>query len=144
MNAVKDAQEPQAAGRLGAGLRLVLADAAGEHQGVQAAERGGHRGDLRAQPVCVHVQRQPGARVTPVGGEPYVAQVPGTTRQASAAPETSPTRCSETSGASASALPASACGPPAATTSSKRGRYTQTTIRTYVRIWPREVCRRDT
>jgi hypothetical protein len=51
----------------------VLADTAGEHQGVQAAERGGHRGDLRTQPVCVHLQRQAGARVTPVGGRPYVA-----------------------------------------------------------------------
>jgi len=41
-------------------LGLVLADPAGEHQGVQAAERGGHRGDLRA-----HIEAALGQPGTP-------------------------------------------------------------------------------
>jgi hypothetical protein len=66
--------------------------------------------------------------------------MPLATPRASAAPETSPTRCSAPgSGATASGRPASVWRPtcecsPAATASSKRGRYTHTTIRTYVRI----------
>ncbi len=37
----------------------MLADAAGEHERVEAAERGGHRGDPRAQAVHVDVEREP-------------------------------------------------------------------------------------
>ena len=55
--------------------------------------------------------------------------IPRVTPQASAAPDTSPTRAwPPGAGAIASARPASALGPPAAITSSKRGRWTHTTI----------------
>ena len=55
--------------------------------------------------------------------------IPRVTPCASAAPDTSPTRASPPgAGAIASACPASASAPPAATVSSKRGRWTHTTI----------------
>jgi len=44
-----DAEEPEAVGRPGAHRGGVLADATAEDQRVEAAHRGGHRGDPSAQ-----------------------------------------------------------------------------------------------
>ena len=52
------AQEAQPGRGLGPDLRLVLADAAGEDQRVQAVHGRGHGGDLAAQPVGVHIDGQ--------------------------------------------------------------------------------------
>ena len=59
----------------GADLGAVLADPAGEDDGVEAAERADHRSDPRDQPMDEDVDREPGALVTAVTRRDHLSQV---------------------------------------------------------------------
>ncbi len=58
-----DAEEGEVARRPLADGRRVLPHPAGEDEDVEAAERRGHRGDRRAQPMVVDVEREDGVRL---------------------------------------------------------------------------------
>jgi hypothetical protein len=69
------AEEREAFAHLGAHLRRVLADAAGEHEQVEAAERRGQGADRLAHRVRKHRHRQARARIAlgALGEHPHVA-----------------------------------------------------------------------
>jgi hypothetical protein len=54
---------------------VVLADPAGEHQGVQAADHRHAAADLLDEPVQVHVERQHGGWIPAVGAVQHLAHV---------------------------------------------------------------------
>ena len=60
----RHAEEAEPLGGPATNLGRVLADAAGEDERIEAAERRGHRGDSGAQPVHVDLERQPRGRLT--------------------------------------------------------------------------------
>ena len=59
----REAKEAQALDRLAPHERRMLADATREHERIESAEAGGHRGDAGAQTVQVDVERESGAGV---------------------------------------------------------------------------------
>ena len=63
-----NAQELQALADLAAGQRIVLADAAGEHDGVQPAHGGSVGADVLADLVGQHIHRQLGPGIAALGG----------------------------------------------------------------------------
>ena len=71
------AQQAQPRQHLLAHPGRVFANAAGEHQRVQARQRGGQAGDMLGQAVAEHLQRHPRARVAFFGGGLQGAAVVG-------------------------------------------------------------------
>jgi hypothetical protein len=76
----RQAEEAQAGDRHRTDLGRPLANPAGEHQCVQPTEGGGHRRDLSAQPMQVHVERGPRVGIAGSGALEHMAHV-GTARE---------------------------------------------------------------